>query len=141
MIASIILTIIRRKKHRKRNPIVALVWHSVVAAVFAILEVALWYFVPILTLAKFIPGILVFIVILVYTVKGYRANRKSLKACILLICALAAHEILESLLIGDFAIWKGILLLTAYAFFLTAAYIFLWKEQKSREQARNAKAE
>ena len=129
MIVSIILTIIRIKKHKKRHVRVALIWHCVIAAVFAILEVSMWYFVPILTLAKFIPGLLVFIVITVYIHKGYRLYKKNLKACVALLAALAAYVILESLLIGDFAIWKGIMLMLVYAFFLTAGYIFLWKEK------------
>ena len=135
MIVSIILTIIRIKKHRKRHVRVALIWHCVTAAVFAILEVAMWYFVPILTLAKFIPGLLVFIVITVYIHKGYRLYKKSLKACVILLAALAVYEILESLLIGSFAVWKGILLMLVYAVFMAAAYIFLWKEKKEEVPA------
>ena len=137
-IVSLILTVIRKKKNRKRNVLVALIWHGVIAVVFAILEVAMWYFVPILTLAKFIPGALVFIVISVYAVKGYLEYRRNLKACIILIAALAAYVILESLLIGEFALWKGILLIAVYIVFMLACYQFLWntKEENLDTTAR-----
>lgn len=128
MIASIILMIIRKKKGRKRNKAVALVWHGVIAALFAILEVAMWYFAPVLTIAKMIPGTLVFIVLLVYAVKGCRTESNKWKACWIIIGALAAYMILESLLIGDFTVLKGILLLVVYAGFLAVIYKVLWSD-------------
>ena len=129
MILSIVLSVIRRKTHRKKNVVVAFIWHSVIAAVFAILELALWYFIPILPLAKLIPGILVFIVIVVYALKGYRMKRKGLIAFFILAGTLAGYDILESLLIGDFAVWKGAIMLMVYAGFMIAAYYVLWRKR------------
>ncbi len=138
MIASIILMIIRKKKGRKRNKAVALVWHGVIAALFAILEVAMWYFAPVLTIAKMIPGTLVFIVLLVYAVKGCRTESKKWKACWIIIGALAAYMILESLLIGDFTVLKGILLLVVYAGFMAVIYKVLWQIRITDDCFRDA---
>ena len=138
MIASIILMIIRKKKGRKRNKVVALVWHGVIAALFAILEVAMWYFAPVLTIAKMIPGTLVFIVLLVYAVKGCRTESKKWKACWIIIGALAAYMILESLLIGDFTVLKGILLLVVYAGFMAVIYKVLWQIRITDDCFRDA---
>ncbi|MBR3401048.1 MAG: hypothetical protein IKG67_02285 [Parasporobacterium sp.] len=130
MIVSIVLAIIRKKRGRKRNAVVALVWHSITAAFFAVLEVAMWFFVPILTIAKMIPGTLVFIVFCVYAIKGCRTESRRWKACWILIAAMAAYVILESLLIGEFRLWKAILLLAIYAGFMAAAFLILWKGKK-----------
>ena len=132
MIASIILTIIRIKKHRKRIKIVALVWHAVIALLFMLLEVAMWYFVPILTIAKMIPGALVFIVISVYALKGCRTESRKWKSCWIIIGSLAAYVILESLLIGDFTVFKGILLLVIYGAFFAVSYRLLWGRKAIR---------
>ena len=74
----------------------------------------------------------------VYAVKGYLEYRRNLKACIILIAALAAYVILESLLIGEFALWKGILLIAVYIVFMLACYQFLWntKEENLDTTAR-----
>ncbi len=133
MIVSIVLTIIRKKKQRKRNAVVALVWHGVIAAVFAILELAMWYFVPVLTIAKFIPAALVYIVFVVYALKGYLAEKKSLKAFFILLGVMTAYLILESLIIGDYALWKAIIKLIIYATFMIAAYQYLWFDEKKGE--------
>ena len=130
LIASIILAIIRKKKGRKRNAVVALVWHGVIGALFAILEVAMWYFAPILTIAKMIPGTLVFIVFCVYAIKGCKAESRRWKAYWILIASMAAYVILESLLIGQFTVFKAILLLAVYAAFMAAAFLILWKGKK-----------
>jgi len=145
MIASIILTINRKKTGRKRNAVVALIWHSVIAALFAVLEVAMWYFVPILTIAKMIPGTLTFIVISIYAIKGCRTVSRRWKACWILIGALAAYVILESLLIGDFTLLKGIILLAVYAGFIAAAFLILWRRKQNEaeniKETRNVKVE
>lgn len=130
-IASLILTIIRKKPGRKRNRAVALIWHSVIAALFALLEVSMWYFVPILTIAKMIPGTLVFIVISIYAIKGCRTESRKWKTCWILIAAMAVYVILESLLIGDFTVLKGIVLLAVYAGFMAAAFGCLWHKKES----------
>ena len=125
-VASLVLTIIRIVRHRKRKPVVALIWHCAVASMFIVLELSLWYFVPVLTLAKFIPAILVYLVLVIYAIKGYRTNRRNLKVFFILVGALTAYLILESLLAGDFAIWKAILLTGAYVAFIVLAFKYLW---------------
>ena len=126
MIASIVLMIIRRKKHRKRNATVAFIWHGIIVFLFVLLEVAMWYFVPILTIAKMIPGALAFIAIAIYSMKGCLEGRGSWKTFWILVAVLAAYVILESLLIGDFTVLKGILLIIAYMGFMTAGFVLLW---------------
>ena len=135
MVVSIVLTIIRKKKNKKRNPIVAFVWHGLIVVVFSILEVAMWYFIPILTLAKMIPGIIVYIAIVVYAIKGCKEESKNWKMCWILLLALAVFMILESLLIGDFSVVKGIFLIVVYTLFLNAVFFLLWKKtgQKGSE--------
>ena len=132
-IVSIICTIVRRKKQRKRNTSVALIWHSVNAAVFAILELAMWYFVPILTVAKFIPAILVFLVIVIYAWKGYRENEKRFRSFLIPTAALAVFDIIESMLIGDFTTLKALIILVVYAGFLCAVHFFLWTGKKHEQ--------
>ena len=132
-IVSIICTIVRRKKQQKRNTSVALIWHSVNAAVFAILELALWYFVPILTVAKFIPAILVFFVIVIYAWKGYRENEKRFRSFLIPTAALAVFDIIESMLIGDFTTLKALIILVVYAGFLCAVHFFLWTGKKHEQ--------
>ena len=135
-IVAIVLAVIRKKKHRKRNTLVALIWHCVIAAVFTVFELAMWYFVPILPLAKLIPAILVFLTIIIYAHKGYRVNKKRIKGFLIITGALAVFDIVESLIIGDFAIWKCILMLVVYAGFMLAAYHFLWKGNKEDAPAQ-----
>ena len=127
MIASIILGIIRKKKHRKRNDVVALVWHAVIAFMFALLEVAMWYFVPVLTIAKFIGGVLVYLVLAIYALKGYLVQKKRIWTFVILLVALTAYMILGSLILGDFAVWKAIMTLAVYAAYMAASFILLWK--------------
>ena len=131
LIVSVVLRAVRKKKGRKRNVTAALAVHGLNLALFTVLELAMWYFVPILTIAKFIPGLLAFLVLAVYAVKGYREYSRDLKALLILIGAPAAYLILESLLAGDFAVWKGILLAVVYAGFLLASHHFLWREAQA----------
>ncbi len=133
MIASIILAIIRVKKKRKRNMTVAFIWHFVIAFIFAILEVAMWYFIPHITLARFIPAIVVFIVLVIYAFKGYRYHKKGLKTFFILTGALVVYEILTSLLIGDFTFNKGLVELIAYIVFTVLIYLLMWKRKKTKE--------
>lgn len=129
MIVSIILAIIRVKKKRKRNKVAAFIWHFIMAAIFAILEVAMWYFVPILTLGRFIPAVVVLLVIAVYAWKGYRYHKKGLGKCFILTGVLILYEILTSLLIGEFTFNKGLVELIAYAVFMVLAYLLMWKDK------------
>ena len=133
LLVSLVLMVIRRKKHTKRNHTVALVWHSVITAVFAILEVAMWYFVPVLPIAKMIPGLLAFFVIVTYAARGCRTETKRWKNFRLYVVALALHMILESMLIGDFSVAKGILLWAVYALFIAAAYLYFWQGRVKEE--------
>ena len=141
MIASIILMVVRKKKHRKRNVAVAFVWHGLIMFLFALLEVALWFFVPILTIAKMIPGTLAFITLVVYAMKGCREGRGSWKAFWIYVAVLAIYLIGESLLIGDFTPEKGMTLIAVYLCFLVAAYVFLWRQKAPvAKHARHAAA-
>ena len=133
MIASIILAIIRVKKKRKRNMTVAFIWHFVIAFIFAILEVAMWYFIPHITLARFIPAVVVCIVLIVYALKGYRYHKKGLKTFFILTGALVVYEILTSLLIGDFTFNKGLVELIAYIVFTVLIYLLMKKKKKPKE--------
>ena len=133
MIASIILAIIRVKKKRKRNMTVAFIWHFVIAFIFAILEVAMWYFIPHITLARFIPAVVVCIVLIVYALKGYRYHKKGLKTFFILTGALVVYEILTSLLIGDFTFNKGLVELIAYIVFTVLIYLLTWRRKKPKE--------
>ena len=128
-IVSIILAVIRKKKHHKRHAIVALIWHSAIALVFAVLELAMWYFVPVLTIAKFIGGFLVYLTFVIYALKGYKTEKKNLKVFFILLGILTAYVILESLLIGTFATWKALVMLIFYVLVMVAAYIFLWRNK------------
>jgi hypothetical protein len=138
LIVYIILEIIRKKKKEKRNPVVSLIWHSVNVYVFAILELAMWYFMPVLTIARFIPGILVFITLVIYALKGYLENKKNLKAFFVIIAVLAVYAILDSLFIGGFAIWKAVMKLVIYALFIAAIYVFIWRNQKIEKPGTEA---
>jgi len=130
MIASIVLAIIRKKKGRKRNEVVALIWHGIIAFIFALLEVSMWYFAPVLTIAKMIPGVLVFTVILIYGIKGCRAGSRKWKAFAIINISLAVYEILESMIIGNFTVLKAVLLLVVYALFMAVSFVCLWKSDK-----------
>ena len=78
------------------------------------------------------PGFLVFITIAVYYLKGYLENKENLKAFIILIAALAAYEILDSLFIGDFSTWKALMMLIIYMLFMNAGFILLWLGKKNQ---------
>ena len=120
----------RKKKDLKRNRTSALVWHSINVAVFAILELAMWYFVPILTITKFIPEFIVFIVIVLYAWKGYRENKDRFSSFLIIVIALVLFDISESFVIGDFTALKAILILVVYAAFVCTAYLVLWNQDK-----------
>ena len=112
---------------------VAFIWHFVIAFIFAILEVALWYFIPHITLARFIPAVVVCIVLIVYALKGYRYHKKGLKTFFILTGALVVYEILTSLLIGDFTFNKGLVELIAYIVFTVLIYLLMWRRKKPKE--------
>lgn len=92
---------------------------------------AMWFFVPVLTIAKMIPGTLVFVVILVYACKGCRQGSGNWKNFWLITGSLALYEVLESLLIGAFTIPKALVLLAVYALYLALSYVVLWKGRKA----------
>lgn len=134
LIVYLILEVIRKKKNRKRNAVAAFIWHLVNVIIFAILELAMWYFIPVLTIAKFIPGFLAFVIIAIYAVKGYRENgRRNLKTLVIYLAALAVYEILDSLFIGDFTTWKALMMLIIYTLFMNAGFIFLWRKPKEQK--------
>ena len=128
-ITAIVLAVIRKKKNRTRNAAAALVWYGVIVFLFALLEVAMWYFVPVLPLAKIIPGILAFIALLVYMIIGCRSVSRRWKAFCILLLLLIVHVLVESFFNGDFTLLKGILLMAADIAFLTAAFILLWRRK------------
>jgi len=86
---------------------------------------------PVLTIAKMIPGTLVYVVILVFAAKGCRAGSRNRKVFWILVGSLAVYEILESLLNGDFNVLKADLLLLVYALYMAVAYVCLWKQGAS----------
>lgn len=131
-IVSLILMIRRKKKHLKRNKAVAFIWHFVIAFLFAILEVAMWYFAPIFTISRFIPAVVALIVIAVYAFKGYLYHKKGLGKFFILTGILILYEILTSMLIGDFTFNKGLAELIAYIVFMILAYLLCWKEKKKK---------
>ena len=128
-LASLVLMIVRKKKNRKRNAAVAFIWHGLVMFLFALLEVALWFFIPAIPLAKMIPGILAFITLIAYAVKGCREGRGNWKTFWIYAVVLAAYLAGESLLIGDFTPEKGMTLIAVYLIFLVAAFILLWRRK------------
>ena len=129
-IVSLILGVIRKKKGAKRNPSVALIWHGVIMILFALLEVALWYFVPIVPLLKLIPEALVFLTLAIYAWKGCHNGRGNWKSFWIYIAVLAVLEIGQTVLIGDFNAPKGITLVIAYIVFLIAAYFMFWRSKE-----------
>ena len=134
-IASLILSVIRKKKGTKRNAAVALVWHGAIMFLFALLEVALWFFVPVLTIAKMIPGTLAFVTLVAYAAKGCREGRGGCKAFWIYTAVLAVYLVGESLLIGDFTPEKGMTLIAVYLIFLVAAYVLLWRRGASKHDS------
>lgn len=118
---------------RKRNALVALLWHLTIAAAFALVEAAMWYFVPIKPLAKVIPSILVAAVIAIYALKGYMERRQRLGAFFILTGLLAAFVALQSLTLGDFAPWKALAIQIVYAGFMLAAYFLMWRARDRRK--------
>lgn len=133
-IVSLILAAIRKKKGRKRNPKVALVWHGLIVFLFALLEIVLWYFVPILTLAKFIPAALAFIALCVYAFKGVREGYGTWKRFWIFVLAVAVYFIAESLFIGDCSIMKAVSLLVIWMVFVVVAYKLLWTKKKDKDE-------
>ena len=134
MMASIYLAHERKKEGSRRNPLAALIWHGAIALVFAILEFAMWYFVPILTIARFIPGFLTMITIIIYAYKGYSEYSRDLKTFIVFSVILILYKIMDSLFMGEYALWKEILILLIYAGFMFAAYVLLWKRDSNQKQ-------
>ncbi len=133
-ITAIVMAIIRKKKHRPKNPVAAFIWHGLAVVLFALPEVAFWYFIPVLPLAKIIPGILVFIVLLIYCFKGCRSVSRRWGFFWALVLLQAAHALLEGLN-GDFTVLKGILLVLVHIGFLIAAFVFLWHRRKAEAAA------
>ena len=139
LIVWIVLAVRGRKKPKKKNRILSLVWHGVNVAVFAILEVAMWYFIPILPLAKTVSAILVFLVLMIYAVKGCASGSKNWARCWTLILFLAVFMVLEGLYIGDFTFVKGLFLLIFYALFTAVVYFLLWKTKDKRKTVHKKK--
>lgn len=130
MIVSIILAIIRVKKKRKRNRTVAFIWHFIIMFIFAILEVAMWYFIPHITLARFIPAFVTALVIIIYALKGYRYYKKGLAKFFILTGVIVLYEILSSMLMGDFVFIKGLIELIIYIILMVVTYLIMWREKK-----------
>ena len=133
MIVSIILAIIRVKKKRKRNKVVAFIWHLVITFIFAILEVAMWYFIPHITLARFIPAFVAALVIIAYAFKGYRYHKKGLAKFFILTGIIVLYEILSSMLMGDFVFVKGLSELIIYIVLMVVTYFVMWREKTAKD--------
>ena len=131
-IVSVILLIRRKKKNLKRNPVVTFIWHCIMAAVFAVLEIGMWYFVSAFLLLKAVMSALVFLVIFFYAWKGYHEENRNGKAFWSVIAALAVFVILQNLLIGSYTRTKGILLLVVYLVFMNAVFVLLWLKKRQR---------
>ena len=126
LIASAILGIIRKKKNKERNICVTCLWHAVVAGVLAILELAMWFFLPVFPVVKLICGLLVSIVIFVFALKGYKLHKERKKIFEAHVVSLVIFFVLQNLLLGDFSIIKGMILLFGYLIFFNASFFLLW---------------
>lgn len=131
---SIILLIRRKKKHLKRHVIVSLVWHGAMLFAFAVLEIAMWFFVPVFPILKIVMAIIVFVILFAYARKGCSEHRRNWKVFWKYILCLAVFMVLQNLLIGDFTGWKAILLLIVYGGFMAWAFLNLWQYKKSEKK-------
>ena len=126
LILSIILLFFRKKRDRKRNKIVAFIWHACCVGVFAILEGAMWYLFPNLPWIRMIPGLLAFAVIVLYALKGCFSESHRWKSFWIFIFIMAACMTLQGMLFGDYTTRKAMLLILYYMAGMIIACIVLW---------------
>ena len=134
LIAAIVLAVIRKKKNRKRKPKVTLIWHAAVTLLLVMAEIGLWYYIPILPMAKMIPGALAFSSIFIYALKGCHEGERKWKVFWLFAIVFAAFEILENLLIGDFMTVKAVALAAGYVGFFVLAQHLMWRKKPDKTE-------
>ena len=134
-IASIILAVIRKKKHIERNTVITCVWHAVIALLFAVLQLAMWYFIPAFPIAWVICGLLVCIVIFTFACKGYRIHKENRTAFILYSIGLVVFFVLQILTLGEFSILKSLILLFVYLLFFNISVFFIWRQGGSKQES------
>ncbi len=131
MIVAIVLAVLRRKKRRERNAAVACAWHAVIAMLFAVLELAMWYFIPAFPIVRIVCGLVGCIVIFAFAWKGWRLHREQKKNFILHTVTLIVFFVLQSLTLGSFSIVKSLILLFVYLIFFNASYFLIWRQKRA----------
>ncbi len=139
LLLSIILAIIRRVRKKPRRGPIAWAWTLINVAIFAFVEVQIWFFIPAYPIAKAIAkGIVLFLIIgiLLKGWKKYRTRRNRILVPVLLL-ACVADFILEWLYIGERNSWNIFIPLAVYLWLMVSAW-FVWHDtEKSQEIIEN----
>ena len=139
LLLSIVLAIVRRVRKKPRRGPIAWAWTLINVAIFAIVEVQIWYYIPAYPIAKaIVKGIVLFLIIgiLLKGWKKYRTKRNRILVPAL-IMACVADFVLERLYIGERNTWNIFIPLAVYLWLMVSAW-FVWHDtEKSQEIIEN----
>lgn len=131
LLLSIIFAIVRKVRKKERKGVIVWIWTLVNAAIFTLLELQLWYYIPAYPIAKALMKIIVLLLIIMVLLKGwgkYR-NRRNRILVPCLIAACAADFVLEWFFIGDQNSWNMFIPAAVYLLLMLSSW-FVWHEPK-----------
>lgn len=139
LLLSIILAIVRRVRKKPRRGPIAWAWTLINVAIFAFVEVQIWYYIPAYPIAKAIAKAIVLFMIIGILLKGWKRYRTKRNRILVpaLIMACAADFVLEWLYIGERNTWNIFIPLAVYLWLMVSAW-FVWHDtEKSQEIIEN----
>ncbi len=134
LLLSIILAIVRRVRKKQRRGPIAWAWTLINVAIFAMVEVQIWYYIPAYPIAKAIVKVIVLFMIIGILLKGwkkYRTRRNRILVPALML-ACAADFVLEWLYIGERNTWNIFIPLAVYLWLMISAW-FVWHDTEKSQ--------
>ena len=141
LLLSVIFAIIRKIRKKKRHGIVTWIWTLVNVALFAFLEIEIWYYVPAYPIAKAALKLIALLLIIGVLLKGWKKYKNTRNAILVpcLIAVAAADFALEWLFIGERNSWNWIIPVVVYLLLMLCSW-FVWHDKKDvRLAAKEAK--
>ena len=142
LVVSIVLAIIRVVRKKKRVGALTAIGHILNVVLFTVVELQLWYYVPVYPIVKTAAKIVVLLFLTLLLLKGLRKyhNKRNRILVPAIILAEIADVVLEHLLIGRLTGIKWIIPIAAYVIFIIAIW-FVWHHPKQVHRRLSIKIE
>ncbi len=134
LLLSIILAIVRKVRKKERKGAATWIWTLVNAAIFTLLELQLWYYIPAYPIAKALMKLIVLLLIIMVLLKGWSKykNKRNRILVPCLIAAAAADFVLEWFFIGEQNSWNMFIPAAVYLILMLSSW-FVWHEPKKKD--------